>query len=155
MFISSSISQMKIVVGCFQKFKITPGKHTNTSGKRYKVLQTETREAQWMTWPLNALLPTHRLLHTHTQIHSECANWEILYAPGNPIALLVKSLAIRCTCIQFQLKEPAGSNATRRRRENITLVFRERRRDWEDDRQLRWMDIDQSNESAGRRICYN
>ena len=90
---------------------------------------------------------THTHTHTHTLWVSRLLNTLPTWQPG---ALLVKSFPIGCTRIRFHFKEPAGSRAARHRRENITLLFRESRREWGDDRQKRWMDIEGGSESAGK-----
>ena len=97
---------------------------------------------------------THSTTHTHTLHNTHTRSWVSLLLntlpTWQPIALLVKSFPIGCIRIRFHFKEPAGSRATRHRRENITLVFRESRREWGDDRQKRWIDIDGGCESAGK-----
>lgn len=100
-----------------------------THQQRERGTYTETQEFQWVHWPLNALLPTHWHMHTfthstHTLLVSRLLN---TLPTWQPMALLVKSFPIRCTCIQFHFKKPAGSKAACHRRENITLLFRESR----------------------------
>ena len=89
--------------------------------------------------------------HTHTHTHTLWVSRLLNTLPTwQPRALLVKSFPIGCARIRFHFKEPAGSRAARHRRENITLLFRESRREWGDDWQKRWMDIEGGSESAGK-----
>lgn len=136
-----------------QETQISQAEHTNRKRKRH----TKTPHRQRV--PQSALttkcftphsliyVHTHRFYNTHTdtlwasQLLNTLPTWQ-------PIALLVKSFPIGCTRIWFHFKEPAGSRAAHHRRENITLLFRER--EWGDDRQKRWMDIDRGSESAGK-----